>query len=369
MKIVHINNNYIGNHLHQTMKECLDQLGYKNKVFAPTYDVRLSNVCSSPDVCICDCFNKWDRVVFDLKQAKIYKAFLNNIDVCEYNLIHAYTLFTDGNCARKLSKNYGIPYVVAVRNTDVNDFFRLMPHLRKRGVKIMLDASAVFFLSEAYCRQVFEKYIPQRYQEEIRKKTYIIPNGIDNFWFENIPEQVKTIDKKHIKLVYAGRIDKNKNIPTTQKAVEILRKQGYDATLTVVGKNQDDKEFQIIKSDPYTTCLPAMQKEKLIDVYRASDIFVMPSFTESFGLVYAEAMSQGLPVIYSKGQGFDGQFPEGVVGYHIDAKRPNDVAKGIIRVIENYSDIQKNVVSSAKEFSWSKLIEMYDQVYRMIVSE
>ena len=44
----------------------------------------------------------------------------------------------------------------------------------------------------------------------------------------------------------------------------------------------------------------------------------MTSLGESFGLTYAEAMSQGVPVIYSKGQGFDGQFKEGVVGYHVD---------------------------------------------------
>ena len=72
-------------------------------------------------------------------------------------MVHAYTLFTDGNCARALSKKYGIPYGVAVRNTDVNNFFKMMPHLRGRGIKIMLGAKAVFFLSEAYREQVFEK--------------------------------------------------------------------------------------------------------------------------------------------------------------------------------------------------------------------
>lgn len=40
----------------------------------------------------------------------------------------------------------------------------------------------------------------------------------------------------------------------------------------------------------------------------------MPSHKETFGLVYAEAMSQGLPIIYTKNQGFDGQFPDGYVG-------------------------------------------------------
>lgn len=46
-----------------------------------------------------------------------------------------------------------------------------------------------------------------------------------------------------------------------------------------------------------------MDKTKIIDVYRDSDIFVMPSKFETFGLVYVEALTQGLHLIYTKGQG------------------------------------------------------------------
>ena len=258
MKILHINCNYIGTTLHQLMVEHLDALGYENQVFVPTYDRNLAVIQPNPNVCVCECFRKWDRVAFDYKQKKIRKGLEANIPLSGFDLIHAYTLFTDGNCARKLSKKYGIPYVVAVRNTDVNAFFKRMPHLRRRGVQIMADASAVFFLSEAYRSQVFDKYIPEAYQEALRKKTYIIPNGIDEFWFTHRPMAEKKRNPKPIRLVYAGRIDANKNIPTTQKAMEILRAQGLETTLTVVGKVEDQKEFQRIQKDPFTVCLPAM---------------------------------------------------------------------------------------------------------------
>ncbi len=367
MRVLHINCNYIGTTLHQTMIEHLDTLGYENQVFVPTYDKNLAVIKPNANVCVSECFHKWDRLFFDFKQQKIKKGLESKIPVADYALIHAYTLFTDGNCARKLSKQYGIPYVVAVRNTDVNDFFRLMPHLRKRGVQIMRDAAAVFFLSESYQNQVFEKYIPLKYQGEIKEKTYIIPNGIDSFWF-NTSASKKSLGKS-IKLVYAGRIDRNKNIPTTQKAMDILREKGYETSLTVVGKVVDTKEYDRIKKHPYTKYYPATPKEKLVEVYRASDIFVMPSFTESFGLVYAEAMSQGLPVIYSKGQGFDQQFQEGVVGYHVNADDPVDVAEGIKRVIESYSEIQKNTVQSAKVFDWARITEKYNDIYQIIMNQ
>lgn len=369
MHILHINCNYIGTALHQLMIEHLDKLGYTNQVFVPTYDKNLSVIKTNNNVCVCECFNKCDRVLFDYKQLKIRNALEKNVDVSKYDLIHAYTLFTDGNCARVLSKKHKIPYVVAVRNTDVNDFFRLMPHLRNRGIKIMREASAVFFLSEAYRRQVFDKYVPAKYYDELMDKTHIIPNGIDDFWLKNSCECKgdRLNSSSPIKLVYAGRIDKNKNITTTQKAIKLLRSNGYPVTLTVVGKIQDKKEYELIIKDENTSYLPAMPKEKLINLYRKCDIFVMPSFTESFGLVYAEAMSQGLPVIYSFGQGFDGQFAEGIVGYHVLARNFLSVADGIKNVINNYAMIRNNVAECAKRFNWSTVVKSYDDIYHIII--
>lgn len=368
MRVLHLNTNYTYSALHQLMIEALEQTGnIDSHVFMSTFNKNLGVVTPRKNVCVCECVRKRDRLFFFHKQRKIRKALEKNIKVAGFDLIHAYTLFTDGNCARSISRKYGIPYVVAVRNTDVNAFFRLQPHLHGRGVQIMRDAAAVFFLSEAYRRQVFEKYVPEKYREEIRKKTYIIPNGIDEFWFSHAPEGPKTLGQGPVKLIYAGRIDSNKNIPTTQKAMALLRAQGYETTLTVVGKVKEPKVLETIQQDAWTTCLPAMPKEKLVAAYRSTDIFVMPSLYESFGLVYAEAMSQGLPVIYSRGQGFDKQFPEGQVGFAVDSRSPESVAEGIKKVIDNYAEIAARCVPSAEKFHWTGFCREYADIYRRIV--
>lgn len=368
MRILHINCNYILSSLHQCLIERLNNEGVENDVFVATYDKKRSIVNTKEYVKVEECFEKWDRICFDYKQSKILKCIKNTYNINNFDCIHAYTLFTDGNSAMKLSQQFGIPFVVAVRNTDVNDFFAKRVFLKNRGIEIMRKASYIFFLSESYKNQVFEKYIPSRYHEELLSKTCVVPNGIDDFWINNMPsyehEDINT--NNVIQLIYAGRIDKNKNIPTIQAAMNILRKKGIKTELEIVGRVEDGNEFKKICKDNYTHYIKALPKEKLLREYRQSDIFVMPSFTESFGLVYAEAMSQGIPVLYSKGQGFDRQFEEGLVGYNVDSKSAKSVAEGIEKVICNYATIKRNVVKCSHEFDWSKIAKVYCKIYNSL---
>lgn len=371
MKILHINCNYIGTTLHQKMIETLSDKGVKNIVFVPTYNKNLSVIDINRNVIVSECFNRIDRAVFYYKQHKIIKAIEQHVKASDFDCIHAYTLFTDGNCAMKLYEKYNIPYVVAVRNTDVNTFLKKVPFLRRRGLKIMEKASAIFFLSESYRKEVFDKYVPYKKKNKLFEKTYIIPNGIDEFWFDNVFKNNKNIsnllNKNEIHLIYVGNVSKLKNILTTQKAMKILRKKGIKTTLTIVGKIRDKRYFKRIQKDQYTTYFSAKPKEEIKKLLRKHDIFIMPSFTETFGLVYAEAMSQGLPVIYSKGQGFDEQFTDGKVGFHVNAYSPKDVADGIEKVLANYEQIIINLENCVKKFNWEIIVFDYIRIYNQIV--
>lgn len=372
MKVLHINCNYLTTALHQTMLEHLDKENVDSLVFAPTFDANKAVIEPHENVIVSECFNKWDRVFFDYKQSKIYSAIKKSVAADEFDCIHAYTLFTDGNSAMRFSKYTGKPYVVAVRDTDVNTFFKYMPHLRSRGVKILMGASKVFFLSTTYRDFVLENYIPESKKEAIMRKSYIMPNGIDDFWFENscsdsdIDTKQKRFDDKLINIVFAGRINENKNPITTLKAVDILEKKGYNVKFTVIGDFEDSELKRVLLSDNRVEYVPKIPKEKLVEYYRENDIFVMPSHQETFGLVYAEAMSQGLPVLYTKGQGFDGQFEDGEVGYAINSHSPEDIAEKILFVIQNYNRLSKNCSKMFLRFKWKDIVKKYAQYYEEI---
>lgn len=87
----------------------------------------------------------------------------------------------------------------------------------------------------------------------------------------------------------------------------------------------------------------------------------MVSKPETFGLVYVEALSQHLPIIYAKGQGFDGFYPDGYVGYPAEAGSSVDIADKIEQLMKNYAAIERNVelLNLDKDFSWGNIAQKY----------
>ena len=374
MRILHINANYITSALHQTMVEHLIPLGVDNNVFVGTYDKSKAIVNVSDNVTVSECFKRWDRLFFYKKQKKIIDAIESAYDINDFDLIHAYTLFTDGNAAMELSKKYGIPYVIAVRNTDVNKFLKYMVHLRHRGIDIMRNAAAIFFLSPAYKNSILSKYVPVKYRKEILNKSFIISNGIDDFWQNHKYSKedlgaisVRLTKEKRINCIYVGAIDKNKNVELTLKALVHLNSEGWKCKLTAVGGIKEQDVYKRLCQYDNFVYIEPKKKEELISYYRDADIFVMPSHSETFGLVYAEAMSQGLPVIYTRGQGFDGQFEEGYVGYSVSDESISEVCDAIIKIVERYSTIEQNCIDSTGKFLWSNITQKYYDIYTDIL--
>ena len=367
MKVLHICNNFIVSAVHQKMVDASRRLGIQNTVFAPVISA-IGRVTPHEDEYAVECVTKLDRFVFYHKQEKTYRALKATVPVEAFDLIHTHCIFSDGNVARRLKWELGIPYLVTINNTDLNAFFRLRRFLRPCGILVMKEASHIIFISEVYRQSLFQKYVPQQERETLLQKTHIIPFGIDDFWFDHIDNEKKhLLLEKKIRLLFVGDICKNKNISTVVAAVSRLREEGWDISFTIVGKILDKRLYRELSKAEFLTYGGEQTKETLIDYYRQSDIFIMPSFTETFGLVYAEALSQGVPVIYSQGQGFDGQFQEGVVGYHVDPYSMEAVAESIVRIAKEYDTIQPRCAVAARKFSWMEIARQYEKLYQQML--
>lgn len=374
MEVLHICSGYPDTKLYQNLVKELDHKNIKQLMYVPYNSDNIKNkriltkaknveyVFSSP-------FNKLDRILYYTKINKIYKDIVSKVELEQTNIVHAHFLFSNGGVAYRLKKEYGIDYIVAVRNTDVNYFFKYAKHLRKYGVKIIKEAKKVIFISPSYKEYVIEQFIPSNLQERVRTKSYVIPNGIDEFWLDNINvyKRFNNISPS-INLIFVGELNKNKNVVNSIKALNVLKKKGYDVQLDIIGEGPLESELkELINStenkDNITMHGYINNKNKLMELYRKSDIFIMPSHQETFGLVYIEAMSQGLPVIYSKGQGIDGYFGENEIGVAVSSNNIEEIADGVITIEKNYKKMYDSAIRVVSDFSWSKIARDYVNIY------
>lgn len=364
-KILQVCSYYMGTKLYQNL---FDELGRKGMDYDTFYFCAKSTVLPPvrSNVIISQAYNPLDRFVYSIKHNKVYKDLLTKIKPNDYFMTHAHSLMSNGFISNRLKHEFGLPYIVAVRNTDVFTFLKYKPYLIFQARKLMNEAEKVVFISPRYRDLVLGKYVSKDDYESMREKSIVLPNGIDDYFLDNLNHD-NHIPGSTIKLVYVGRVDDfNKNIFTTIKACDILISKGQDVSLTLIGRLENSLFKKLIPNRDYIKYMGKLDKYGVLEELRKSDIFVMPSKHETFGLVYVEAMSQGLPVIYTKEQGFDGNFEEGEVGYHVVYNNPKEIANRIMDIKSHYKNMSKNAIEGAKRFNWDTISDEYIKIYKDI---
>jgi glycosyltransferase involved in cell wall biosynthesis len=386
MKLLYISNDYGYSKVHYNLCTHLDDAEIEQLIFVPI-NVTGKNLINSnrinfktkgSQIVYYSGLKSIHRVFFGAKIKKIVTAFQQQFSqtIHSIDIIHAATLCSDGAVAFRLWQKYQIPYIVSIRNTDINIHYRYRYQYRKLFHKILLNARAVIFISPSYRRNVLDEVLPLNIAEQIKHKIMCIPNGINSCFLEN--RHIKTDLKAKINLVYTGGINKNKNLHSTVKAIRYIReKYCLDITFTVIGKGTlDSKSYQKFitglaqKYSGWFRILERQDSQMLMESLREYDIFIMPSIHETFGLVYIEALSQGLPVIYTQGQGIDGYYEEGDAGFSVQAKNVSDIAKKTVSVINNYQTIANNIATlDLAGFDWKFIAAKYLEIYQNGITE
>ena len=295
------------------------------------------------------------RALFPYKIRCKYRQLAQKVDTANIDLVVASTLFSDGAVAYRLWRERGIPYVVAVRGTDVNLYLRLMPQLYHLGRQIIANARKVGFISPVQRRQFENSLAFRRLAANLQPKLVTVTNGIDQIWIDN--QYFADDNRNPNAILYIGVFDKNKNVATLIEACKMAREQNPRLTLNLVGGG-GACEPQIMKqieqnADWIKFHGPVYDKQKLMQICRENAVFAMISKSETFGLVYLEALTQGLPVIYTDGQGFSGVMPDLNVGLAVNPKSAADVAEKLKTALAN----RKSMVNDIRkvdfdEFCW-----------------
>lgn len=370
--ILQICSYYIGSRLYSELFQVLDREGYTQDVFIPVGKDSLleANRVEDTDrlhLIYSKNFGTIDRVLHHRKVKKIYEDMVRKIDLAPVQIAHAHSLFVNGGAAYQLKKSHGIPYVVEVQNTDINVFFRYMIHYRGHGIRILEEADAIVFYSPAYRKAALENLVPAGKRTAMAEKSSVIGSGVHDFWYEHFGAPKTLEPDAPIRLVYVGMVDRNKNVETTIAACEALRAKGFEVELTVIGHITHPRYEELFSSKEFVRYIAHSPKEKLLEHVREADIFVMPSRFETFGLVYVEAMTQGLPIVYTRGQGFDEQEPDGVIGRAVTYNDAEGIARAILEIREDYERYSQNAIEVSKRFTWDSVAKQYGEIYRTVL--
>lgn len=376
MKVLYLAEDYLSSKVHHNLCSRLADYGFDVTVYTigRSENLNFSIESTYTDINYKVVYNKFSgnslryKVDFRYKLLSKYFYLKNKIDLAQINVVIAATLFSEGVVANQIFKEYGVPFIVACRGTDLNLYIKKMVHLWHIGKQIVDNSSKVVFLTQNLKNRFFSSVFYHVMKFTIDDKNCVIPNAVDDIWLNNI-RLTRNVDLSN-KILYIGRFDRNKNVLRLQKAILDLSKKHSALHLTLIGgggKYHEDVLKNCEKYPEYFSYLGKIyEKNKLMDIVRMHGTFAMVSHSETFGLVYVEALSQGLSVLYTKGQGIDGTF-RNTIGESAVSSSTKSIRESLDRLISNWYDYELLTKDEIEIFSWDSISKRYKSLIDSIL--
>lgn len=285
--------------------------------------------------------NYWTPFWFDVKRkfnGNSRLGTLAQLNKHNYNIVVAHMpsgiLFAD---------KLGLPFVAGIHNSDIevltNPLYKI--HFKPRLEKALKNARAIACRSFVLQDKLLKLY------PEFENKVFVAPSGIDKkaAMFLDAKQNEKhsadtnfsrfTSHVSPIKVLTCAHFKKRKNIDKVIKACKGL--ECFE--LTVIGDGKERKKLEKIdKNVIFTGRLP---HDEVLAKMRNSDIFVLPSVGETFGMVYLEAMASGCITVCTKGDGIDGIIKDRENGFLTE---PN--SESIKETLLNIKNLTKEELNS-----------------------
>ncbi len=189
-------------------------------------------------------------------------------------------------------------------------------------------------------------------------------------------------------VLFVGRIEALKGIDTLIRATHLLlgerTLEGKKFRVRIIGGGVDE-DLESLSSDlsrlrrlarelgvqDRVEFLGSRRQAELSTYYGAADVVVMPSYSESFGMVALEAMACGRPVIASRVGGLAYLVQDGVTGYHVQEGNPEELASRLAVLLRDDRLLAKMGAFARKEaeaYSWEKSAKQIEALYASMLS-
>lgn len=210
---------------------------------------------------------------------------------------------------------------------------------------------------------------------KIEKDIEVIYNFVDIARFNRKPvhafKQVIAPNNERI-LLHASNFRKVKRVEDVVKVFEKLNRV-IPSKLLFVGDGPERTYIERLcrESDSHQDIRFLGRQEQMEDILAITDLFVLPSEYESFGLVALEAMAAGVPVVSTNAGGLPEINIDGVTGFLSDVGNVEDMSKKIIALFadeEAFQQMKKNALKQAREFDIDKIVPEYENLYQKVLA-
>jgi len=302
-------------------------------------------------------------------------------NIQSYDLVHItavwnYPTLAGASVARKAGK----PYILSPRGalypyTFKKKFLKKWAYFQFFVKKILKNAALIHYTTEDEKEQCHHFL-------GLKNRAVVVPNGLDFKKFANLPSQEEFLKKfpqlKGKKIVlYLGRINWKKGIDLLMRAFSTLAKQRTDIHLVLVGEDDGDgymakmqglaRALGIASKVTFTGILTG--KDKLA-AYKTAEVFVLPSYSENFGMVVVEAMACKCPVIISNRVGIYREVRDAKAGVVI-APKVSEIVSSITLLLENRKmreEIRNNgYVLVKSKYDIAEVADEMIKVYKTLV--
>ncbi|WP_394759840.1 N-acetyl-alpha-D-glucosaminyl L-malate synthase BshA [Flavobacterium sp.] len=293
---------------------------------------------------------------------------LHKIDLLHvhYAIPHAYA----GYMAKQMLKDQGIiiPMVTTLHGTDItlvgnHPFY-------KTAVTFSINKSdKVTSVSQSLKDDTLRLF-------DIRNEIEVIPNFIEleNKIIDNIPCKRSVMAKPEERIItHISNFRKVKNIPDVIKIFYKIQ-QKIPAKLMMVGDGPEKAKAEKLceKLGITDKVIFFGNSNEINQILTLTDLFLLPSETESFGLAALEAMACSVPVISSNSGGLPEVNIHGVSGYLSNIGDIKEMAENAIKIISDENNLnlfKQKALEVAKQFSVEKIVPLYEKLYLEAIEE
>ncbi|PFA99194.1 hypothetical protein CN383_16210 [Priestia megaterium] len=203
-------------------------------------------------------------------------------------------------------------------------------------------------------------FIEQGIKED---KIFVVPYGYESKKF--FPSN--KIDDT-FRVLFVGQITPRKGVKYLLDAFKKLPKDNTE--LILIGKIDSTMQFIMEELPENVIHYEYIPNVKLNEFYSNSDIFVLPSLSDAFGLVVLEALGAGLPVLLSENVGAADLIQDGKEGYIVPIRDAEAIYSKLFYLFNNRGEIEKmrnHCVQTSSLYNWDYYMKKLNEVYEAIL--